>query len=115
MTNVGWQDAGIYLCQLAVHPPSLIWTRLDIDPPVVHILDSEEAPVWELHYDVGTTVEMVCRVKRPPLQGKHYFYLWKSGLGEREGTGGLGWAWVGMGGHRWVCDGNWVKFGPPGC
>ena len=31
------------------------------------------------------------------------------------GTGGLGWAWVGMGGHRWVCDGNWVKFGPPGC
>ena len=42
---------------------------------VVHILDSEEAPVWELHYDVGTTVEMVCRVKRPPLQGKHYFYL----------------------------------------
>ena len=74
VTNVGWQDAGIYLCQLAVHPPSLIWTRLDIDPPVVHILDSEEAPVWELHYDVGTTVEMVCRVKRPPLQGKHYFY-----------------------------------------
>ena len=75
VTNVGWQDAGIYLCQLAVHPPSLIWTRLDIDPPVVHILDSEEAPVWELHYDVGTTVEMVCRVKRPPLQGKHYFYF----------------------------------------
>ena len=72
---MGWQDAGIYLCQLAVHPPSLIWTRLDIDPPVVHILDSEEAPVWELHYDVGTTVEMVCRVKRPPLQGKHYFYV----------------------------------------
>ena len=78
MTNVGWQDAGIYLCQLAVHPPSLIWTRLDIDPPVVHILDSEEAPVWELHYDVGTTVEMVCRVKRPPLQGKNDYYLLRS-------------------------------------
>lgn len=68
---MGWHDAGIYLCQLAVHPPSLIWARLDIEPPIVHILDSEEAPVWELHYDVGTTVEMVCRVKRPPLQGPH--------------------------------------------
>ena len=74
VTNVGWHDAGIYLCQLAVHPPSLIWARLDIEPPIVHILDSEEAPVWELHYDVGTTVEMVCRVKRPPLQGKSFSY-----------------------------------------
>jgi hypothetical protein len=42
---------------------------------VVHILDNEEAPVWELHYDVGTTMEMVCRVKRPPLQGKTECYL----------------------------------------
>ena len=74
VTNVGWHDAGIYLCQLAVHPPSLIWARLDIEPPIVHILDSEEAPVWELHYDVGTTVEMVCRVKRPPLQGMYIVY-----------------------------------------
>ncbi len=70
VTNVGWADAGIYLCQLAVHPATVIWTSLEIEPPVVHILDAEETPVWELHYDVGTTVEMVCRVKRPPLQGK---------------------------------------------
>ena len=98
MTNVGWQDAGIYLCQLAVHPPSLIWTRLDIDPPVVHILDSEEAPVWELHYDVGTTVEMVCRVKRPPLQGKHYFYLLNKNQMEIRAEG-RGWAQEGSGGH----------------
>lgn len=69
VAQINWQDAGIYLCQLAVHPPTLIYTRLEIEPPVVHILDSEGAPVWELHYDVGTTVEMVCRVKRPPLQG----------------------------------------------
>ena len=82
VTNVGWHDAGIYLCQLAVHPPSLIWARLDIEPPIVHILDSEEAPVWELHYDVGTTVEMVCRVKRPPLQG-----MYSQGLRKQGGRG----------------------------
>ena len=29
---------------------------MDIDPPVVHLLDSEEAPVWEHHYDVGTNL-----------------------------------------------------------
>ena len=36
---------------------------------MVHLLDSEGEPVWELHYDVGTTVEMMCRVKKPPIQG----------------------------------------------
>ena len=71
VSNVGWNDAGLYLCQLAVHPPALIWTRLEIDPPVVHLLDVDGAPVWELHYDVGTTLEMMCRIKRPPLQGPY--------------------------------------------
>ena len=36
---------------------------------MVHLLDSEGEPVWELHYDVGTTVEMMCRIKKPPIQG----------------------------------------------
>ena len=44
---------------------------------MVHLLDSEGQPVWELHYDVGTTVEMMCRVKRPPLQGP-FFVEWES-------------------------------------
>ena len=35
--------------------------------PVVHLLDGDENPVADLHYDEDTTVEMVCRVKRPPL------------------------------------------------
>ena len=34
---------------------------------VVHLLDGDSNPVMELHYDVGTTIEMVCRVRRPPL------------------------------------------------
>ena len=71
VSNVGWTDTGTYLCQLAVHPPALIWTQLEIDPPVVHLLDVDGAPVWELHYDVGTTLEMLCRIKRPPLQGPY--------------------------------------------
>lgn len=69
VSSVDWHDSGLYLCQLAVHPPALIWSRLEIEQPVVHLLDGEGQPVWELHYDVGTTVEMMCRVKRPPLQG----------------------------------------------
>lgn len=69
VSNVGWHDVGIYLCQLVVHPPSLIWARIELEPPIVHLLDSEGSPVRELHYDTGTTVEMMCRIKRPPLQG----------------------------------------------
>ena len=64
--NVQWRDEGRYICQLAVHPPSLIWSRLRIIRPLVHLLDSDMKPVADLHYDVGTTIEMVCRVKRPP-------------------------------------------------
>ena len=64
--NVQWRDEGRYICQLAVHPPSLIWSRLKIIRPLVHLLDSDMKPVADLHYDVGTTIEMICRVKRPP-------------------------------------------------
>ena len=65
--NVQWRDQGKYICQLAVHPPSLIWSRVKITRPLVHLLDSDMNPVADLHYDVGTRIEMVCRVKRPPL------------------------------------------------
>lgn len=51
---------------------------------MVHLLDSEGQPVWELHYDVGTTVEMMCRVKRPPMQGP-FFIEWES---VHEGSNG---------------------------
>lgn len=30
VSNVQWQDAGWYICQLAIHPPSLILTELQI-------------------------------------------------------------------------------------
>ena len=65
--NVQWRDEGKYICQLAVHPPSLIWSKINIIRPLVHLLDSDMNPVADLHYDVGTTIEMVCRVKRPPM------------------------------------------------
>ena len=65
--NVQWRDEGKYICQLAVHPPSLIWSKIKIIRPLVHLLDSDMNPVADLHYDVGTTIEMVCRVKRPPM------------------------------------------------
>jgi hypothetical protein len=39
------------------------------------LLDGDSNPVVELHYDVGTTIEMVCRVRRPPLS--HATVLWE--------------------------------------
>ena len=64
--NVQWRDEGIYLCQLSIHPPSLMWSRLELVRPVVHLLDGDSNPVVDLHYDSGTSIEMVCRVRRPP-------------------------------------------------
>ncbi len=65
--SVQWRDAGVYLCQLSVHPPALMWSRLTLVRPVVHLLDGDGKPVRDLHYDSGTTIEMQCRVRRPPL------------------------------------------------
>ena len=73
--NVQWEDAGIYICQLTVHPPALIWSRLDIVRPLVQLLDGDSNRVKDLHYDVGTTIEMTCRVKRPPLY--HVTLTWE--------------------------------------
>jgi len=67
VANVQWRDEGRYLCQLSVHPPSVMWRRLRLRRPLVHLLDGDMAPASALHYDEGSTVEMVCRVRRPPL------------------------------------------------
>ena len=72
--SVQWRDKGIYLCQLSVYPPKLMWSRLELGPPVVHRLDGDSNPVRELHYDSGSTIELVCRVKRPPLY--HVTVMW---------------------------------------
>ena len=59
-----------YLCQHSVS-----YNSLEIIISVVHLLDGDSNPVVELHYDVGTTIEMVCRVRRPPLS--HATVLWE--------------------------------------
>lgn len=67
INNVQWKDEGTYICQLAVHPPALLWTTLAIKRPLVHLLDNELNPVADLHYDVGATIEMTCTIQQPPL------------------------------------------------
>jgi hypothetical protein len=52
-----------------------MWARLTLVRPVVHLLDGEANPVRDLHYDSGTTIEMMCRVRRPPLY--HTSILWE--------------------------------------
>ncbi|XP_059091531.1 uncharacterized protein LOC131887057 [Tigriopus californicus] len=64
--NVQWHDEGRYLCQLSVYPPSLMWSRLELIRPIVHLLDGDHKPVTALHYESGSTIEIVCRVRRPP-------------------------------------------------
>ena len=39
--SVRWRDQGIYLCQISVHPPAILWSRLVIDRPLVHLLESQ--------------------------------------------------------------------------
>ena len=65
--NVQWRYLVKYICQLAVHTPSFLGSRVRVIRPLVHLLDSEMNPVADLDYDVGTRIEKVCRVKRPPL------------------------------------------------
>lgn len=64
--NVQWHDEGRYLCQLSVYPPALMWSRLELIRPIVHLLDGDHKPVTALHYESGSTIEIVCRVRRPP-------------------------------------------------
>ena len=64
--NVQWRDEGLYLCQLSVHPPSLMWSVLELERPLVHILDGDGHPVADLHHDAGSTIDIICRVRRPP-------------------------------------------------
>ena len=67
VSGVRWRDEGRYVCQLSVHPPTLLWRRLRVHRPLVHVLDGDGAPVTSLHYDEGSTIHVVCRVRRAPL------------------------------------------------
>jgi hypothetical protein len=65
--NVHQKDEGMFICQLSVHPPSIMWATLEVIRPVVHLLDGDGNPVNDLHYDSGSTIDLLCRVRRPPL------------------------------------------------
>ena len=43
---------------------------------VIHLQDSESNPVRDLHYDSGSTIEMLCRVRRPPAY--HTRVVWEA-------------------------------------
>ena len=46
------------------------------EPLTGHPQDSESNPVRDLHYDSGSTIEMVCRVRRPPAY--HTRVVWEA-------------------------------------
>ena len=47
--SVRWRDEGLYLCQISVHPPAILWSRLVIDRPIVHLLESHMSFVGNWH------------------------------------------------------------------
>eukprot|EP00095_Tigriopus_kingsejongensis_P008541 snap_masked-scaffold81_size397536-processed-gene-2.12 protein:Tk08541 transcript:snap_masked-scaffold81_size397536-processed-gene-2.12-mRNA-1 annotation:"GI21707" len=83
--NVQWRDEGRYLCQLSVYPPTLMWARLELIRPVVHLLDGDHKPVTALHYESGSTIEIICRVRRPPYyQASLVWEAQKAALGRKS-------------------------------
>ena len=67
VSRVKMSDRGYYHCQLATHPPQLVWTYLEIVRPTFRILDSENSTLAELHYHAGTSLTLQCEVVRAPL------------------------------------------------
>ena len=61
VSRVEYEDAGYYHCQLATHPPSLVWTRLDLLRPVFSMSSQD------LHYHRGSQIKLRCEVSRGPL------------------------------------------------
>ena len=67
ISRVKMSDRGYYHCQLATHPPQLVWTYLELVRPTFRILDGENSTLAELHYHAGTSVTLQCEVVRAPL------------------------------------------------
>jgi len=68
VSKVQLRDRGFYHCQLATHPPQVIWTYLDIVRPFFRIYNSENGTLEDQHYHRGSKIGLQCEVGRAPLQ-----------------------------------------------
>ena len=68
VSRVRVEDKGFYHCQLATHPPQVVWTYLDIVRPYFMIHHSDNGTLADLHYHQGSQINLQCQVDRGPLQ-----------------------------------------------
>ena len=68
VSRVKVEDKGFYHCQLATHPPQVVWTYLDIVRPYFRIHHSDNGTLADLHYHQGSQINLQCQVDRGPLQ-----------------------------------------------
>ncbi|XP_063990777.1 peroxidasin [Diachasmimorpha longicaudata] len=60
------RDAGIYECQVSVHPPLTRTVHLIVSVPRVEIVDEHGATASEKFYKAGSTIELKCVVSKVP-------------------------------------------------
>ena len=83
VSRVKLEDKGFYHCQLATHPPQLVWTYLDIVRPYFRIHDSDNGTLADLHYHQGSQISLQCEVVRGPMQDTSVQWVYTSREQER--------------------------------
>ena len=84
VSRVRLEDKGFYHCQLATHPPQVVWTYLDIVRPYFRIYDSDNGTLADLHYHQGSQISLQCEVVRAPLHDASVQWMYEGG-----GQGGV--------------------------
>ncbi|XP_067209537.1 zwei Ig domain protein zig-8 isoform X1 [Linepithema humile] len=60
------RDAGLYECQVNVHPPLIRTVHLAVSVPKVEIVDEHGATAGDKFYKAGSTIELKCVVSNIP-------------------------------------------------
>ncbi|KAF7997951.1 hypothetical protein HCN44_009349 [Aphidius gifuensis] len=60
------RDAGVYECQVSVHPPLTRTVYLSVSVPRVEIVDEHGATAGDKFYKAGSTIELKCVVSKVP-------------------------------------------------
>ena len=79
VSRVRLEDAGFYHCQLATHPPQVVWTFLSIARPHFRIYDSDNWTLADLHYHQGSMISLQCEVVRAPLYDASVQWMYEGG------------------------------------
>ncbi|XP_008553614.1 peroxidasin [Microplitis demolitor] len=71
------RDAGVYECQVSVHPPLTKTIYLTVSVPRVEIVDEHGATAGDKFYKAGSTIELKCVVSKVPHPTG--YVIWRHG------------------------------------